>query len=108
MIAATRIPTHRNDGKAVCEREITSILQRVRRMFNGYSFESPSVGAWVAIDGKVYEEESRKLEVVVSRERVGQAKALFMRIGKQLGQRAIFFEGERAARSSILNEGIGA
>jgi hypothetical protein len=92
MIAATRIPTHRNDGTPVSEKEINSILRRVRRMFNGYSFESPSCGAWVAVDGMVYEEESRKLEVVVSRERVTKAKALFKRIGKQLGQRAIFFE----------------
>jgi hypothetical protein len=40
----------------------------------------------------VYEETSYRLEVLVSPERVQEARQLFMDIGKQLGQRAIYFE----------------
>ena len=92
MIATTRIPTHRNDGTKVGKRELRSILGRVRKAFRGYSFEVPCDGAWVAVDGSVYEEQSRKREVVVSRKDVKKARALFVSIGKQLGQRAIYFE----------------
>jgi hypothetical protein len=92
MIVVTRLPTHRNDGSPVSEQELKRILSRVRKMFEGYALDGPSSGAWVATDGKVYEEESRKLEVLVAREKVNRARALFEQIGKQLGQRAIYFE----------------
>ena len=68
------------------------ILTGVRDAFGGYSLEGPFEGAWVTEDGQVYEERSYRLEVLVPPERVSEARALFMRIGKQLGQRAIYFE----------------
>jgi hypothetical protein len=70
----------RNEGPHASERRIED------------SFEGPFEGAWVAKDGHVYEEMSYRLEVVVSCKRAKQAKALFMSIGAQLGQRAIYFE----------------
>src|ERR1051326_663683 len=99
MIAATRIPTHRNDGSKVSKRELKAILKRVREKFRGYSLDDPADGAWIADDGKVYEEQSRKLEVVVSAERVNEARELFLDMGRQLGQRAIFLKFARAGRS---------
>ena len=58
----------------------------------GIRWEGPFEGAWVADDGRVYEETSYRLEVMVSPERVSEARALFTRTGRQLGQRAIYFE----------------
>jgi hypothetical protein len=92
MIAVTRIPTHRNDGSKVSTAERQRILKRVREKFRGYSLEGPFPGAWVAASGEVFEEASYKLEVVISRKEVGKARAHFMEIGRQLGQRAIYFE----------------
>lgn len=92
MIAITRIPTHRNDGSKVNHRERRAILALVRNTFGGYSLEGPFQGAWIAEDGQVYEETSYRLEVLIPPERLGEARALFIRIGKQLGQRAIYFE----------------
>jgi hypothetical protein len=92
MIVTTRIPTHRNDGSKVSDEELEDILQQICDECQGYSLEGPFPGAWVAASGEVYKEESYKLEVVVSADAVTHAQALFMRIGKQLGQRAIFFE----------------
>jgi hypothetical protein len=40
----------------------------------------------------VYEETSYRLEVPVPPERFGEARHLFMRLGRQLGQRDIYFE----------------
>ena len=92
MIAVTRIPTHRNDGSRVSKRELREILTPIRKSFVGFSLEGPFLGAWEAEDGEVYEEMSFRLEVVVSRSRVKEAKEMFIEIGRRLGQRAIYFE----------------
>lgn len=92
MLVVTRIPTRRNDGSKVSPRERRAILTLVRDTFGGYSLEGPFQGAWVAADGRVYEEASYRLEVLIPPERLREARELFMRVGKQLGQRAIYFE----------------
>jgi hypothetical protein len=92
MIVITRLPTHRNDGSKVSQRERRAILNLVRDTFGGYTLEGPFHGAWVADDGQTYEETSYRLEVLVSPERLKEARKLFIRIGRQLGQRAIYFE----------------
>jgi hypothetical protein len=92
VLVITRIPTHRNDGSKVSQRERRAFLSRVRDSFGGYSLEGPFQGAWVGDDGRVYEETSYRLEVLVPSERVGEARALFILLGRQLGQRAIYFE----------------
>jgi hypothetical protein len=67
-------------------------LTVVRDTFGGYTLEGPFEGAWVADDGRVYEETSYRLEVLVAPKRVSEARKLFMRVGRRLGQRAIYFE----------------
>jgi hypothetical protein len=46
----------------------------------------------VADDGRVYEETSYRLELLIPPESVSEAREMFTRIGKRLGQRAIYFE----------------
>src|SRR5262245_36901594 len=96
MLVVTRIPTHRNDGSKISKRERGAVLTLVRDTFGRYTLEGPFEGAWVADDGRVYEETSFRLEVLVSAERVREARERFTRIGKQLGQRAIYFEVREA------------
>jgi hypothetical protein len=92
MIVITRIPTHRNDGKKINQRDRRAILTLVRNAFGGHTLEGPFEGAWVADDGQTYVETSYRLEVLVPTERLSEARDLFIRIGKKLGQRAIYFE----------------
>jgi hypothetical protein len=92
MLVITRIPTHRNDGLKINRRELREILTLVRDALGGYSLEGPFQGVWTADDGRVYEEASYRLEVMVAPERLKEVRELFMRIGSQLGQRAIYFE----------------
>jgi len=40
MVVITRIPTHRNDGKKVSQRERRAILNLVRDTFGGYTLGS--------------------------------------------------------------------
>jgi hypothetical protein len=92
MLVITRIPTHRNDGSKISLRERRAVLSLVRDTFGGYSLEGPYRGAWIADHGEVYEEESYRLEIVVATERLSEAREICMKIGRQLGQRAIYFE----------------
>lgn len=92
MLVITRIPTHRNDGTKITNRERRKLLNLVRDQFGGYTLEGPFQGAWVADDGRTYEETSYRLEVLVPAERVSEVRELFMQMGRQLGQRAIYFE----------------
>ena len=92
MLVITRIPTHRNDGSKVSPRERRAFLTLVRDTFGDYSLEGPFQGARVGDDGQVYEETSYRLEVLAPTERLGEARQLFMDLGKQLGQRTIYFE----------------
>jgi hypothetical protein len=92
MLVITRLPTHRNDGTKVGRREQRNILNRVRDAFGGYSLDGPFEGSWVADDGRVYTETSYRLEVLIQPERLAEVKGMFMDIGRQLGQEAIYFE----------------
>lgn len=92
MLVITRIPTHRNDGSRISRQQRRAILTLVRDAFGGYSLEGPFQGAWIADDGRVYEETSYRLEVLIPPERLAEARELFVRIGRQLGQLAIYFE----------------
>jgi hypothetical protein len=85
-------PPHRNDGSKISQRERRSVLARVGDAFQGYTLEGRFQGIWVADDREEYEKTSYRLEVVVPPERVSEARKLFIQIGQQLGQRAIYFE----------------
>src|SRR5438309_4483938 len=63
MLVITRIPTHRNNGSKISARERRAILTLVRDTFGGYTLEGPFEGAWVADDGRVYEEASYRPEL---------------------------------------------
>jgi len=104
MIAATRIPTHRNDGSKVSKRELKAILDQVRAAFRGFSLEKPCDGAWVADDGRVYEEQSQKLEVVVSHEEVNDAREFSSALGSSSGSGRSILKFVRAERSLISND----
>lgn len=92
MIVITRIPTHRNTGVKVSRRELRAIINRIIDAFGGYTLEGPFQGAWIADDGTRYEETSYRLEIVTNPERLEEARQLFIEIGKQLGQLAVYFE----------------
>lgn len=92
LIVVTRIPTHRNDGSMIDVTARRQILRQVRDVFGGYSLEGPFQGTWIADDGNVYEETSYRLEVIIEPGQLQMARELVIRIGKQLGQRAMYFE----------------
>jgi hypothetical protein len=83
MLVVTRVPTHRNDGSKIKQSERRAILTVVRDTFGGYTLEGPFEGAWVADDGRVYEEASYRLEVLVPPERVSEAREVLCSLASE-------------------------
>ena len=96
MLVVTRIPTHRNDGSKISQRGRAPSCPSFVTRLEAIPWRVHSRVAWVADDGRVYEESSYRLEVLVPPERVSEAREVFTRVGKELGQRAIYFEVREA------------
>jgi hypothetical protein len=89
----TIVPTSRNDGTPVSEQEIEEILLDLTAQFRGVTLEGATIGHWTdPADGKHYRDEGLKLSVVCANELLAAAEAAVMKIGRQLGQKAIYFE----------------
>jgi hypothetical protein len=92
VIFITRIPTHYNDGTPIPVEVLNEITAEVYARFGGFTLEGPGEGGWVAADGTVYSEQSRRLEVACERNRYSEARDLVLWIGQRLFQKAMYFE----------------
>lgn len=93
MLFTTILPKQRNDGSRVSRREMNAILRGLRERFGGVTVEGEVEGQWVdSADGKSYGERSLKVTVACDRERLHEAEDAVRDIGRQLGQKAMYFE----------------
>jgi hypothetical protein len=92
VIFITRIPTHDNDGTAVPKQVLDEITDEVFEAFGGCTLEGPGTGVWKDDEGKVYAEQSFRLEVACERSQYLEARGIVLRIGQRLGQKAMYFE----------------
>jgi hypothetical protein len=93
MTFTTIIPRQRNDGSAVSRKELNAILRQLRERFGGVTIDGEVEGHWVdPSDGKHYRERSLKITVACDRERLHEAEDVVREIGRQLGQKAMYFE----------------
>jgi hypothetical protein len=93
MKFVTLLPMSRNDGSAVSESEMDSLLGRIWETFGGCTIEGQVTGHWIdSQDGKHYQDTSLKVVVVIEPERIDEARELVREIGKQLGQIEMYFE----------------
>lgn len=93
MTFTTIIPKHRNDGSPVSRKEMNAILAGLRARFGGVTVDGEIEGQWVdQTDGKVYRDRSLKVTVACDRERLHEAEEAVREIGRQLEQKAMYFE----------------
>ena len=93
MKFTTLIPLFRNDGSRVSKREMNAILKELRSRFGALTQEGPVIGHWVdTTDGRVYVDESLKVWIACDNRRLEEARQIVTEIGRQLGQKAMFFE----------------
>lgn len=89
----TLIPTSRNDGSAVSQEEQDEILQTLWMRFGGLTEEGTVRGHWIdETDGQHYQDTCLKMVIAVESERLNEVTAEVVKIGKRLGQKAMWFE----------------
>lgn len=89
----TYIPTTRNDDSQVDPAELNDIIRKAYMTFNGASVDRITEGHWIdSRDNQYYRDFSLKLTVVCEPERLPEAEQFVRQIGKQLGQKEMYFE----------------
>ena len=93
MKFTTLLPMHFNDGSEVPPDLISSILDRLALQFGGCSDEGITKGQWLdPKDQTLYRDESRRVAVSCDNRLLWEAQQAVIKIGKELGQRAVYFE----------------
>jgi hypothetical protein len=92
MKFTTLIPTTRNDGTPVRPSELEHILDGLWRPFRGMTKEGYVTGHWINDDGTEFTDVCLKVFIECDRSRLAEAIKVVKRVGRRLGQRAMYFE----------------
>jgi hypothetical protein len=93
MKFTTLIPTKFNDRSRVPTKTLRRIINRLTTQFGGCSEEGLTKGQWIdPADAARYHDESIRVSVVCDRVLLEEARQAVIRIGKELEQRAMYFE----------------
>lgn len=92
MKFTTLIPTVRNDGTAVKPSVLARLIDSLWRPFGGMTNEGLVTGHWVDEDGTTFTDVCVKVSIECERRRSEQAITAVRRIGRRLGQHAMYFE----------------
>jgi hypothetical protein len=88
----TLIPTTRNDGTAVKPSALARLIRGLWRPFGGMTDEGFATGHWIDEDGTEFTDVCVKVSIECDRSRLNEALRAVRRIGRTLGQRAMYFE----------------
>jgi hypothetical protein len=93
MKFTTLIPLRFNDGREVTAEMINDFIDELTFEFSGCSDEGVTKGQWIdPSDSRIYRDESRRVTVSCDNRMLWRAEQAVIRIGKKLGQRAMYFE----------------
>lgn len=93
MKFTTLIPLRFNDGGEVPQEHLNRIIDELTVQFGGCSDEGVTKGQWLdPKDSRVYRDESRRITVVCDNQQLWEARQVVIKIGNELGQRAMYFE----------------
>ena len=93
MKFTTLIPMRFNDGREGPQEQMNRIIDELTLRFTGCSDEGVTKGQWLdPKDSQLYRDESHRVAVVCDNQRLGEAQQAVVKIGKELGQRVMYFE----------------
>ncbi len=92
MKFTTLIPTVANDGTPFEEKFLRRLIDRLWKPFGAMSEEREVHGRWTDDDGMVYHDVSIKISIDCDRGRLFEAMRAVKKVGKRLGQIAMYFE----------------
>jgi hypothetical protein len=88
----TFIPTTRNDGTPFKPSVLHRVVDSLWRPFRGVTKEGTVTGHWIDEDGTEFTDVCLKVAIECDRDRLFEAIKAVHRIGRRLGQRAMYFE----------------
>jgi hypothetical protein len=88
----TFIPTTRNDGTPVKPSVLHRVVDSLRRPFRGVTKEGYVTGHRIDEDGTEFTDVCLKVVIECDRDRLFEAIKAVRRVGRRLGQRAMYFE----------------
>jgi hypothetical protein len=86
------IPVRYNDGTAVKPSVLQQLIDSLWRPFGAMTREGYVTGHWVDDDGTEFMDVCVKLFIECDRDRLMEAIKAVKRVGRRLGQRAMYFE----------------
>jgi len=93
MKFTTLLPLYFNDGREVPEEKNKEFLDSFAFQFGGCSDEGITLGQWIdPKDLQLYRDESRRVSVVCDNSLLWEAQQTVVKIGRELGQPAMYFE----------------
>jgi hypothetical protein len=92
MKFTTLIPMKWNDGTDVPPAVLQRLINSLWRPFRAATEEGPVMGHWIDDDGTEFSDVCVKVWIECDRARLAEAIRGVKRIGRKLGQRAMFFE----------------
>ena len=81
------VPLAYNDAKPVEKSKIHQISKVIDRQFGGFRILATELGSWMG-----QEERMMPIRVVVPKERIDELKVVVVEIGRDLGQKQMYFE----------------
>lgn len=93
MKFTTLIPMQFNDGREVPDEHLQRIIDGLAVQFGGCSDEGITKGQWIdPADSALYRDQCKRVSVVCDNSLLDDAREAVIQIGKELGQRAMYFE----------------
>lgn len=93
MKFTTLIPLRFNDGREVPAALMNDFIDELTFEFSGCSDEGETKGQWIdPSDSRLYRDKSRRVTVLCDNSMLWKAEQAVIKIGQQLGQRAMYFE----------------
>jgi hypothetical protein len=86
------VPLTDNEGQPIDPQVILDLHRGLLADFGGFTIHSTSQGRWQNRAGRLYQEEVVVYEVAVPEDKVGLLRDLVCRLGRRLGQLAMYFD----------------
>jgi hypothetical protein len=86
------VPLTDNDGQPIDPQVILDLHRELLAEFGGFTIHPTSQGQWRSRAGRVYQEEVVVYEVAIPEDKVDLLRDVVCRLGRELGQLAMYFD----------------
>jgi len=86
------LPLTDNGGQPIPAKVIIELQRELLQEFGGFTIHPTSQGRWQTREGRLYQETVVTYEVAVPEGKIPALREIVVRLGRQLGQLAIYFD----------------